>query len=142
MKIKESLMSQSFTTSNSDPYLFSLHVMEELSKDAKVIEKKNDYETDGPHQRSTVVFDTIELIDDFSKIVFRFSMIGEDGLIRTSVNGSLSLGIEETGFFSQIFTDYYVKNVFPLLRKISENKIAFFGEKVDKLFNTDTDNLN
>ena|SRR3989338_5158582 len=134
MKIKETLMSRSLTTSNNDPYLFSLQVMEELSKSAKVVEKKNIYETDGPHHRSTVVFDAIELVDDFSKIIFRFNLLGENGLVRAGVSGSLSLNIEETGFFSQIFTDYYVKIVFPLLRKISEEKIAFFGEKVDALF--------
>ena len=30
MKIKESLMNQSFSVSNSDPYLFSLQVMRDL----------------------------------------------------------------------------------------------------------------
>ncbi|MBI4174129.1 MAG: hypothetical protein HY517_00665 [Candidatus Aenigmarchaeota archaeon] len=134
MKIKETLMSQSLTASTNDPYLFSLHVMEELSKSVKVIEKKNSYETDGPHHRSTVVFDAIDLVDDFSKIVFRFNLLGEGGVVRAGVSGSLSLSIEDTGFFSQMFTDYYVKNVFPLLRKISEEKVAFFGEKIDALF--------
>ncbi len=127
-------MSQSFTLNTTDPYLFSLQAMEEMSKNVKVIERKNEYETDGPHHRSVLVFDTIERIDDFSKIVFRFSLTGEDGLLRASVTGSLSIGMDEAGFFSQIFTDYYVKTVFPLLRKISEDKIMFFGEKVEKLF--------
>lgn len=127
-------MNQTFTVSNSDPYMFSLHVMEELSKDSKVVEKKNEYETDGPHHRSTVIFDTVDLVDDFSKILFRFNLVSEDGLLRANITGSLAVGIDETGFFSQIFSDYYVKNIFPLLRKISEDKIAFFGDKVEKLF--------
>ena len=134
MKIKESLMNQSFSVSNSDPYLFSLQVMEELSKDVKVVERKNEYETDGPHHRSVVVFDTVDLVDDFSKILFRFNLAAEDGTLRANINGSLAIGIEETGFFSQIFSDYYVKTVFPLLRRISEGKIAFFGGKIEKLF--------
>lgn len=134
MRIKETLMSQSFSINNSDPYLFSLHVMEELSKEARVVEKKNEYATDGPHHKSTLVFDTIDIIDDFSKIVFRFSLVSEDGTLRASVSGSLAVGIDETGFFSQIFSDYYVKTVFPLLRKLSDDKIAFFGGKIEKLF--------
>ena len=134
MKIKETLMSQSFSISNNDPYLFSLRVMEELSKGVKVVERKNEYQTDGPHHRSVVVFDAMELIDDFSKVTFRFTLTGEDGLLRVNIHGSLAVGIEETGFFSQIFSDYYVKTIFPLLRKISEDKVVFFGESAEKLF--------
>lgn len=127
-------MSQSFSVSSSDPYMFSLKVMEQLSKNVKIVEKKNLYETDGPHHRSVVDFDTIELIDDFSKIVFHFSLVGEDGTLRANIDGHLHLIIDETGFFSQMFTDYYVKNIFPLLRKMSEGRINFFGENVDKIF--------
>ena len=137
MKIKESLMNQSFSITNSDPYLFSLRVMEELSKDVKVIERKNQYETDGPHHRSVVGFDTVDLIDDFSKILFRFDLASEDGTLRANITGSLAVGIDETGFFSQIFSDYYVKVIFPLLRKISEEKIGFFGGRIEKLFEQD-----
>ena len=134
MKIKETLMDRSFSVGNSDPYMLSLKAMESLSKDVKVVERKNSYETDGPHHRSVVVFDTIDLIDDFSKIVFHFDLLGEDGLLRVNVNGLLSLNVEETGFFSQIFNDYYVKTVFPLLRKVSEKKIEFFSDRVESLF--------
>lgn len=135
MRIKEVLMDQSFSIDSSDPYMFSLHVMEELSKDIRVVEKKNEYETDGPHHRSSVIFDAVELVDNFSKIVFRFALIGEDGTLRANIRGMLSSSIDETGFFSEMFTDYYVKTVFPVLRKVSEDKIVFFGGKVEKIFN-------
>lgn len=134
MRIKEVLMDQTFSITNSDPYMFSLHLMEELSKDARVVEKKNEYETDGPHHRSTVVFDAVELVDNFSKIVFRFALTGEDQTVRANVKGLVSCSVDETGFFSQMFADYYVKTVFPLLRKISQDKIEFFGTKVEKMF--------
>lgn len=135
MRIKEVLMDQSFSIDSSDPYMFSLHVMEELSKEIRIVERKNEYETDGPHHRSSVVFDAVELVDNFSKIVFRFALTGEDGALRASIKGTLSSSIDETGFFSQMFTDYYVKTIFPLLRKVSEDKIVFFGGRVEKLFN-------
>lgn len=135
MRIKEVLMDQSFSVESSDPYMFSLHVMEELSKEIRIMERKNEYETDGPHHRSYVVFDAVELVDNFSKIVFRFALTGEDGMLRASVKGVLNSSIDETGFFSQMFTDYYVKTIFPLLRKVSEDKIVFFGGRVEKLFN-------
>lgn len=134
MEIKESLMNQAYSINSQDPYLFSLKLMEDLSKDTKLIEKKNEYETDGPHHRSIVIFEALELIDDFSKVSFRFELTGEDGLLRADVRGVLKLHIDETGFFSQTFSDYYVKVIFPLLRKISEDKIKFFGDKIDKIF--------
>src|SRR3989338_3827564 len=93
MKIKETLLSRAFSVSDPDPYMLSLKAMEQLSKDAKVVEKKNTYETDGPHHRSEVDFDTIDLVDDFSKIIFHFNLLGEDGLLRAGVNGSLLLNI-------------------------------------------------
>ncbi|HLC76611.1 MAG TPA: hypothetical protein VJH04_00235, partial [archaeon] len=107
----------------------------EISKNTKLIEKTNVYETDGPHNRSTVVFEALELIDDFSRISFRFELLGEDGLLRANVRGGLKLRIDETGFFSQVFSDYYVRTIFPILQKISEDRIKFFGEKIDKLIN-------
>ena len=134
MEIRESLMEQAFSAESSDPYMFSLHIMEEISRASKIIEKKNEYETDGPHHRSTVSFEAIELVDDFSKILFKFDLFGEDGLLRVNIKGILKLHIEETGFFSQTFSDYYVKTVFPLLRKLSQDKINFFSEKIDKIF--------
>lgn len=134
MKIKETLMNQSFSVSASDPYMFSLSVMEDLSKSVKIMEKKNLYETDGPHNRSVVVFDAVELIDEFSKIIFRFELTGEDGVLRANINGLLNLHIDETGFFSQVFTDHYVKTVFPLLRKLSESRIEFFSGCIERLF--------
>lgn len=134
MRIKEVLMDQSFSFSNSDPYMFSLHLMEELSKDIRIVEKKNEYETDGPHHRSFVAFDAIEIVDNFSKIVFRFALTGEDGTVRANIKGMLNSSVDETGFFSQMFTDYYMKTIFPILRKISEDKIVFFGNRIEKLF--------
>ena len=134
MKIKETLLSRAFSVSDPDPYMLSLKAMEQLSKDAKVVEKKNTYETDGPHHRSEVDFDTIDLVDDFSKIIFHFNLLGEDGLLRAGVNGNLLLNIDETGFFSEVFSDYYVKNIFPLLRKISEERVNLLGNRVDDIF--------
>ena len=132
MKIRENLMSQSFSISTTDPYMFSLQVMEELSKDVKVVERKNEYETDGPHHRSTVIFESIELIDDFSNIVFKFELNGEDDVLHANVNGIFDTHIVDTGFFSEVFTDYYVKTLFPFLRKVSEDKIKVFGERLNK----------
>ncbi|HIG97122.1 MAG TPA: hypothetical protein HA230_02140 [Candidatus Aenigmarchaeota archaeon] len=132
MEIHESLMSQAFSVRNPDPYLLSLKIMEDISKMSKVVEKKNEYETDGPHHRSTVIFESIELIDDFSNIVFKFELNGEDDVLHANVNGIFDTHIVDTGFFSEVFTDYYVKTLFPFLRKVSEDKIKVFGERLNK----------
>ena len=134
MQINETLMTKAFSVMNPDPYLLALRVMEEVARTEKVVEKKNAYETDGPHHRCFVNFDAVELIDDFSKIVFNFDLQGENGMLRVNVNGLLDLEIEETGFFSEAFGDHYTKNIFPLLRKMSEKKIEFFGKTIDDVF--------
>lgn len=134
MEIQETLMARSFSVMNEDPYLLALRAMEEISRDAKVVEKKNVYESDGPHHKCVVNFDTIDIIDDFAKVIFNFDMIGERGLLRVGVNGFLDLKITETGFFSEMFADHYVKTIFPLLRKISEDRVKFFGNAVDRVF--------
>ncbi len=134
MEIKETLMNRSFSVMDADPYLLSLRAMEHISRSDKVVERNNKYETDGPRHRSFLNFDVIELVDDFSKIVFNFDMSGDSGVLRITVTGKLITKIEDTGFFSQMFGDHYVKEIFPVLRKMSEQKIEFFGKKVDKIF--------
>ncbi len=134
MEIKEILMHQSFSINTPDPYMFSLKLMEELSKDVKLVEKKNEYETDGPHHRSIVVFEAVDTIDNFSKVLFKFDLVGDDGLLRADVSGLLKMHVDENGFFGQVFSDYYVRTTFPILRKISGEKIDFFSKKIDDLF--------
>jgi hypothetical protein len=134
MEIQETLMSRSFSVMNADPYLLALRAMEEISRDAKVVERKNVYESDGPHHRCMVNFDTVDIVDDFAKVVFNFDMTGESGLLRVGVNGVLDLKIIETGFFSEMFADHYVKTIFPILRKVSEDRVNFFGNAVDRVF--------
>lgn len=134
MEIKEALMSKSFSVMHEDPYLMALRVMEAVAQSEKVIEKKNTYESDGPHHRCNVAFDAVEDVDDFAKIIFNFDMTGANGLLRVKVSGGMNLHIDETGFFSNGFADHYANNIFPLLRKISEDKIGFFGNKLDEIF--------
>ncbi len=134
MRVQETLMNRSFSVMNSDPYLLSLKAMENISRSGKVIEKKNKYETDGPHHRSFVNFDVVEIVDDFSKIVFNFDLVGENGTLRVTVTGSLITKVEDTGFFSHAFSDHYIKEIYPVLRKMSGEKIEFFGKRVDRIF--------
>ena len=128
------LMTRSFSVLNEDPYFLALRAMEEIAKSEKVIEKANKYESDGPHHRCFVNFDTVDDVDDFSRVVFNFDMQGEDGLLRVNVNGSLDMKIAELGFFGNGFADHYANNIFPILHKISDSKIQFFGEKLDGVF--------
>ena len=134
MEIRESLLTKSFSVMNEDPYLLALRAMETVARTEKVVERKNSYESDGPHHRCTVCFEATDVVDDFSKVVFNFDMFGEDGLLRVNVNGVLDLKIDESGFFSHNFAEHYANNIFPLLRKISEAKINFFGSLVDSVF--------
>jgi len=134
MEIKETLMTKAFSVMNPDPYFLALKAMEEIAKSEKVVEKQNKYESDGPHHRCFVNFDAVESVDNFANIIFNFDLQGVDDLLRVTVHGSLDLKIQETGFFSHSFADHYVSNVFPLLHKISEHKIEFFGNALDNVF--------
>ena len=136
MEIKETLMTKAFSVMNPDPYFLALKAMEEIAKSEKVVERVNKYESDGPHHRCMVNFDAVDNVDDFSSIVFNFDLHGEDGLLRVNVTGSLDTKIEELGFFGNSFADHYAGNIFPVLHKITEDKIKFFGHALDGVFGT------
>lgn len=132
MELREILFKKSFSVENSDVYGLSLDFMRKLSNSYRIYERKNIFQTDGPVKKSILVFDVIESLDSFSHIVINFSMEGENQNLYVDVSGEFVLDVHEEGFFGGIFTEFYLNNVFPKLRKISESRIQELNAELER----------
>jgi len=136
MKIEETLVTKSLNKISKDPYRDSLDLMKRMSERGKVVERKNSYSTDGPFHRSDVAFDVVSQLDSYSNVRVSFFLTGENGtrnFLRADILASFNAKIKETGFFSEIFAEFYMENVFPLMRKAAEGKtkrIVAMSEKM------------
>ncbi|MBI4154356.1 hypothetical protein HY501_03390 [Candidatus Woesearchaeota archaeon] len=131
MEIREALFKKSFSVESKDPYGLSLDFMKRMSENYMVYERKNLLETDGPSRRSSLVFDVVENLDDFSRIIVNISMDGENGTLYVNLEAEFVLHIREHGFFTDIFTEFYLNNVFPVLRQASEQRAREMKEELD-----------
>jgi hypothetical protein len=126
MKIEESLFTKTLTKDTTDPYYSSLEFMRQLSMKGRIIEKQNSYSTDGPFHRSEVVFEFVQHLDSYTSLKLVFFLMGENSnrnYLRLDISASFSTHIEEEGFFTEFFAEFYLENVFPVMKKTAENKI-------------------
>ena len=126
MKIEESLFKRTITKSTQDPYFASLEFMKQISARGKIIEKENSYSTDGPFHRSEVVFEFIQHLDSYTSMKLAFYLMGENSkrnYLRLDIAASFSTNIEEAGFFTEFFAEFYLENVFPVMKKTAENRL-------------------
>jgi hypothetical protein len=134
MRIEEDLRKKTIQLVSQDPYYFSLEFMRRMSEKGKILEKENKYATGGPFHRSDVVFDFVQHLDGYTSIRVRFFLMGENGtknFLRIDIAPSFISFVEETGFFSKAFAEFYLENIFPVLRKIADGKmkeILLFSE--------------
>jgi hypothetical protein len=133
VEIRETIFKKSFSLDTSDPYGFSMDFMRKLSNSFRVYKKKNIYETSGPVKKSILVFDVVQTIDKFSYIVINFSMESENSTLYVDAAGEYVVFIRDKGFFASIFTEFYLNNVFPQLRKISGQKIKEIEAEIAQL---------
>ncbi len=123
MKIDETVMERNIVAEKEDPYGASLRFMEKAAEFGQVIERRNEYMTDGPEHRSKVEFDVVGVVDEFSRI--QISVLMESVQKRLSVNmtGSFDVDMKETGFMSSMLSEFYLENIYPAVRKISVEKL-------------------
>ncbi len=133
MKIRETLFSKSFSVENSDPYGLSLDFMHSMSENYLIYERKNMFETDGPVKKAFVVFDIVEMLDKFAHIFVSFSMESENNALFVDISGEFVVQIKEEGAFTNIFTEFYLNNIFPQLKRVSQQKFAKLNTEVDAL---------
>lgn len=123
MEIRETMYDKKITLENNSPYLVALDLIKKLSQKIKITEKKNFYETDGPHHRSEIIAEIEEKQDNFSKTVFVLSFLGEEKSLVVGLEGRFEVAVVENGFFSESFSQFYVDRIFPIFRKRSEIRI-------------------
>jgi hypothetical protein len=126
MRIEENLFKKTITRNTTDPYFTSLEFMKQISSKGKVIEKENSYSTDGPFHRSEVVFEFVQHLDAYTSMKLAFFLMGENSTrnyLRMDVVASFSTNIEENGFFTEFFAEFYLENVFPIMKKTAESRI-------------------
>ncbi len=133
MEIRETLFKKSFSVENNDTYGLSLDFMRKLSGTYRIYEKKNVFETDGPARRSILIFDVIESLDRFSHIMINFSMESENNNLYVDIVGEFVVDIREQGFFTGIFAEFYLNNIFPKLRKVSECRINELNAELERI---------
>lgn len=133
MELRETLFSRSFSVENEDAYGLSLDFMKKLSEIGMVYERKNRYLTDGPVKKGEVVFDLVEMLDSFSFVMINFSLVSENKQLYVDILGEFVLKIKNQGFFTEAFTDFYLHNVFPVLRKVSEKRVEELNKTIEKI---------
>jgi len=129
MKIDENVVEKNTILEKNDPYGFSLKFMNKMSEIGQVIERRNEYMTDGPNHRSVVEFDVVDVIDEFSRIQISVLMESYQKRLTVGVIGHFALDIEDSGFMSSVLSEFYLENIYPAIRKISIDKLKL-AEKV------------
>jgi hypothetical protein len=133
MEIRETLFSRSFSIESHDPYKITLEFMKKLSENYRIYERKNIFQTDGPVKKCVVIFDVLEALDKFSRIRVRFSMESENTNLYIDVVGEFVVKVHQSGFFSDMFAEFYLNKVFPRLKKVSEKRVKELEIEIGKM---------
>jgi len=110
-----------------------MDLMKKLSQNYRVYEKQNIYKTDGPVKKCMVVFDAIEPLDKLTRIRISFSMESENDTLFVDITGEFILKIHQSGFFTDMFAEFYLGNVFPQLKKVSQKRAQELKAEIEKI---------
>lgn len=135
MRVTDTIFSKNAGVKTKDPYALSLDIMKKVSGFSKIIEKRNNYMTDGPHHVSEVIFDAVQDLDDNTRIKLTFTMIGENGVLGIDVEGIVTVNIIKYGFVSDVFSEYYMKNIYPKMKDEIRTKADSMVKRVEKVLN-------
>ncbi|MCX6815361.1 MAG: hypothetical protein NT120_00735 [Candidatus Aenigmarchaeota archaeon] len=133
MEIRETLFTKSFSMETDNPHGLALEFMKKLSHNYMVYEKKNKFQTDGPVKKITILFDVVEVLDKFSSIIVTFSMEAENNTMYIDIEGSFLMRVRESGFFSSVFSEFYLDSIFPVLKKVSQDHIKALEKEIEAL---------
>ncbi len=132
MKIEESVMEKNFVLEKDDPYGFSLKFMDQASEMGQVFERRNEYMTDGPEHRSALEFDIVSMVDEFSRIQMSVLMRSAQKRLSVNITGSFDVNMEERGFMSSVLSEFYLKNMYPAVRKLSIENLKKLDERIEE----------
>jgi len=133
VEIRETLFTKSMVVETDDPYIVAMDFMKRVSDNHAVYERQNAFATDGPVKKATLVFDVVEALDAFSQIEVNFSMEGENNSLYINVKAEFVVRIKEKGLFSEVFTEFYLKNVYPSLQKASARTMQEIEKEIGSI---------
>ncbi|MBI4896584.1 MAG: hypothetical protein HY832_03495 [Candidatus Aenigmarchaeota archaeon] len=134
MKIEEVLFEETHDLPSATPYYDALEMLRRFSEFGQVIERSNDYATDGPVHKSCVYFDLVDNLDHFSHLVLSFALDGETtanhSTLTVAVSIRLIIDVSESSFFSSTFVRYYLNHVLPMVRHATNEKMHFYKDQI------------
>lgn len=130
MKITDRFFQKEFVVETSEPYLLSLKIIDRMRDFYGISEKRNEYKTDGPEQMSVVEFIVTKEIDDYTHIKMDFCLNGNDYTLNVKMTGEIVLILDNYGFFSEAFGEFYMEKLYGDAKDECEKAI----EKIKKRF--------
>ncbi|MBI2578502.1 MAG: hypothetical protein HYW26_02195 [Candidatus Aenigmarchaeota archaeon] len=135
MEIEDTVFSKAALINTPDPYTLSLSILEKAMSLGDVVEKKNIFETDGPMKKFITEFDVIKHYDDYSQSRIMISMNGESNsrsFLEIGMNGVTRTKIEEEGFFSSVFTEFYLEGIYQDVTRRAREEVIKSGKELEK----------
>jgi hypothetical protein len=120
MRIAEEIFSKNIRLDTKDPFSLSLRIKEIASNFGEPVEKKNIYETDGPRKRVELSFELKKNIDKFTSSLIIFDLNGEstsNGFLDIRFKGILQTKMNKAGPVTRAFSDFYISDILPSLKK-------------------------
>lgn len=141
-QFSETIFSKSIIVRTKEIYPLSLDILDNMDAFGAIKEKQHAFDTDGPRSRVHLFFDVEDVIDDRSSIVFSFRINGDgnnngEGVLDIDIVGSFFVNIPYSDKLGPIvFNSFYIKTMFPMLRKGMEKKINVMGDFIEKKVKT------
>ena len=137
MRRVEELFSKYIHLKTRDPFSLSLEILNIARGFGEPVERKNSYETDGPRKRVELSFDLKKEIDKFSTAKISFDLNGESnsrGFLDIRLKGEFQTRMTKTGPISQAFSEYYLSDTLPFLKK-EFSDLKDLGNELEKKIN-------
>jgi len=140
IKFEDIVFSKSVFVKTKEMYSLSLDILDNMAVFGTIIEKKHQFETDGPRKQVHLFFDTVDKIDERSSLIFSFMINGNSngtGYLDIDFKGMFSVKVPpRNGFGSEAFNSFYVNKLFPSMRKDMDSKIKGMGKFIEKKIET------
>ncbi len=135
-KILDVIFTKRSVIRTNDPYSLALAVKEIASLYGTIKEKLHEYDTNGPRKVIRLNFDLKNSINRHTFTKLAFIMKGEIGIatsfLEVKVIGKSVTAIDVGyGFTSQVYGEYYLKSIFPLMRKECESRLREIAALVE-----------
>ena len=136
-RISDAIFTKKSTIRTKDPYSLALEIKEIASYYGAVKEKVHEYDTNGPRKVIMLVFDVKNPINKHTLTKLSFLMKGEIGVVTSflevKVIGKSITEIDAgSGFISQAYDDYYLRRIFPVLRRETESRLREISALIEQ----------